>query len=265
MHHLRRQSISCQKLRAFTLTELLVVVAIIGVLAALVFSGIGKMRENSRSARCLSNLRQQGLAITAYAADNKGCGYPVYRDSQGPHWGAQIHVLVAGGYVTETGGDSLTDPVASTDSIFSCPSGEDDAPAFGGSMIGKQGTGPADPELQRPGRWLPDPPVQGGIHGAKLHYDSWYSWNADNVDSAALPLSAGRRINTISRPTRTIFAMDGPFALHIGYTRVSARHGSDRNLINVLFADTHVETVRIDALFDPATKNKTAAYLWTVN
>jgi len=250
---------------AFTLIELLSVIAIIGVLAALLLVGLGRLRESGRSATCLSNLRQQGVAIYAYAADHKGFGYPVYTDDKGGvHWGAQIHMLVAGGYVSEVGCDSRSDPLQSGSSIFHCPSGADDQLSTVGGVTGAQGTGPADPELDRPGRWQPDPAVTGGIPGTKTYYDSWYSWNADNVDTASLPLSPKRLLNTISRPARTILVLDGPASLHLSYTRVSSRHGANHDRINILFADDHVGTVAINDLFDPLTQKTTDAYIWTV-
>lgn len=56
---------------AFTLIELLTVVAIIGILAGIVISGISGVRKKANQVRCLSNLRQVGVAIIAYANDNK--------------------------------------------------------------------------------------------------------------------------------------------------------------------------------------------------
>lgn len=58
--------------RAFTLLELLVVVAIIALLTALVMSGLSAARSNALRANCTSNLRQFGLALTAYAGDYGG-------------------------------------------------------------------------------------------------------------------------------------------------------------------------------------------------
>jgi prepilin-type N-terminal cleavage/methylation domain-containing protein len=56
--------------RAFTLVELLVVIAIIAVLAALLFPVIGRAKESSKAAACISNLRQLGVAIQLYVQEN---------------------------------------------------------------------------------------------------------------------------------------------------------------------------------------------------
>jgi prepilin-type N-terminal cleavage/methylation domain-containing protein len=57
---------------AFTLVELLVVIAILAILAALLFPLLGSMRIKASSAVSVSNLRNIGIAIVTYAADNNG-------------------------------------------------------------------------------------------------------------------------------------------------------------------------------------------------
>jgi prepilin-type N-terminal cleavage/methylation domain-containing protein/prepilin-type processing-associated H-X9-DG protein len=56
--------------RAFTLIELLLVMAVIGILAALLLAGLHRAHESARSTFCLNNLKQWGLATHLFAGDN---------------------------------------------------------------------------------------------------------------------------------------------------------------------------------------------------
>jgi prepilin-type N-terminal cleavage/methylation domain-containing protein len=56
--------------QAFTLTELLVTVAIIGTLAALLLPALSRAKSQGRNVVCVSQLRQLGVATRLYAEDN---------------------------------------------------------------------------------------------------------------------------------------------------------------------------------------------------
>ncbi len=64
---------------AFTLLELLVVVAIIGVLASLLLPVFGRAKEAARATACVSNLHQIGIALQVYVDGNQN-RLPVMRD-----------------------------------------------------------------------------------------------------------------------------------------------------------------------------------------
>jgi prepilin-type N-terminal cleavage/methylation domain-containing protein/prepilin-type processing-associated H-X9-DG protein len=57
---------------AFTLIELLVVIAIIAILAALLLPVLSQSKSSAQSAKCMSNLRQLGIAAELYWDDNGG-------------------------------------------------------------------------------------------------------------------------------------------------------------------------------------------------
>ena len=62
----------------FTLIELLVVIAIIAILAALLLPALSTARRAAKSAACLSNLHQIGLALVLYNNDNNDGVIPSY-------------------------------------------------------------------------------------------------------------------------------------------------------------------------------------------
>jgi prepilin-type N-terminal cleavage/methylation domain-containing protein len=68
--------VKTQDQRAFSLVELLTVISIIAILAALLLSAMVSAKARSRQAACINNLRQIGLAFTGFALDHDG-KYPM--------------------------------------------------------------------------------------------------------------------------------------------------------------------------------------------
>lgn len=79
----------------FTLIELLTVIAIVGVLAAIVMASIGKVRESARRTGCASNLRQIGVLINLHAQDNRGRLPGPFWSSFGPYPNDSDRLLVS--------------------------------------------------------------------------------------------------------------------------------------------------------------------------
>jgi prepilin-type processing-associated H-X9-DG protein/prepilin-type N-terminal cleavage/methylation domain-containing protein len=71
-----------QRRHAFTLVELLVVIAIIAILAALLIPAVQSVRAAAQSTQCQNNLRQLGLAVIEYRDQNGA--YPQYRAEYPP-------------------------------------------------------------------------------------------------------------------------------------------------------------------------------------
>jgi prepilin-type N-terminal cleavage/methylation domain-containing protein len=100
---------------AFTLVELLVVITIIGLLAALLLTALSSARAQTRRTVCLNNLRQLNQGMRMYCDDSQDTS----PNTEGAIFGTQAwsrYRELMRGYVD---GD---DKPSSRDKIFACPS-----------------------------------------------------------------------------------------------------------------------------------------------
>ena len=72
-----------ERSRGFTLIELLVVIAVIALLMGILLPALGKAKKQGQAVRCLSNLKQIGVATYLYAQDNETM---IPRDETDGHW-----------------------------------------------------------------------------------------------------------------------------------------------------------------------------------
>ena len=66
------RSTSTRRDAGFSLIEVIVVIGIIAILVALLLPTIARAREQAKTVKCLAQLRQVGVALTAYAVNNRG-------------------------------------------------------------------------------------------------------------------------------------------------------------------------------------------------
>ncbi|MCM8529722.1 MAG: prepilin-type N-terminal cleavage/methylation domain-containing protein, partial [Lentisphaeraceae bacterium] len=62
----------------FTLLELLIVISIIGILISILLPALAKTRTKVKSAVCINNLKQVGIASSIYVQDNDGINVPSF-------------------------------------------------------------------------------------------------------------------------------------------------------------------------------------------
>ncbi len=82
---------------AFTLTELLVVIAVVGILAALLLTAVSKAKAQGQRIQCVNNVRQLGIVMSLFVTDHQA--YPLavnpdFRTGSYPDFWSTWHVAL---------------------------------------------------------------------------------------------------------------------------------------------------------------------------
>ena len=223
-----------QILRGFTLIELLTVIAVVGILAAILIPSVGKVRTNALRAESASNLRQVFAACGLYSNDNNltllnswiGANEELGR-AQG-NWCKQ---LLEGGYLSDSG------------------SGWRHQQKVLGSPIQRREASAVT---------IDKTPPRYGTYGMNWVLNGV---SKDNKSSGQLPMSR------LLAPGRTLYISEGNLSDGDQWFGVSVSPGSPPNntdgIVTFVYADGHIGQMPIEEF--PAEKGEKYSeswYLW---
>ena len=198
--------------RGFAMTDLLVVLAVLSVLAAIVLPMVARSRSETRLQQCIGNLQQVNRAVLLYAEESRGT-LPFLNPSPQPggwwHYKEQVK-----GHLGFSG------PPSPDEKVFGCP------------MDRGYGDGG---ETNMPFRT-----------SKKYNYTSY---NLNSVNLPGVPNIAGWQVSVVKEPSRTLLTMEwtahAPLSWHRSRTgKANAPFYNDAESV-VGFVDGHVSFVPI--------------------
>ncbi|AKC83511.1 hypothetical protein IMCC26134_13330 [Verrucomicrobia bacterium IMCC26134] len=203
-------------IKGFTLIELLTVIAIIGILAAIIIPTVGKVRESAKKAQCVSNLKQIGMTIGLYLNENKNM-MPFSADDTSTGWDqykAPLPLLTR----STANLDRKAYDNPETNHIFNCPSDKNFFRTYVSNaqfMIQR---------ISNPGKTMPY---------TKIPSPSTKIIITDSEPPAVIPADP-----TLANGDPGPFAVNNNAGDYL--TKMGSRHGGKAN---ALYADFHVNTI----------------------
>lgn len=240
----------------FSLIELLVVVAIIAILAAILFPVFAQAREKARQTSCLSNLKQLGAGLAMYVIDAEG--YP--------------QMSAPSNQVPRTKWPDLLWPYVKNHQVFGCPSADprlwaksfthDPRQTFGGYGYNYQYLGNSrfpftarDAEIAAPAETVALSDTLG-VNGAPVGQVPGGTAGQYVIDP---PLVSARR----SRPgggDDTGYGAGGECGGPFGCRAIPGERHSEQ--VSVAFADGHAKALRLAAMDDADRDGQADNGLW---
>jgi prepilin-type N-terminal cleavage/methylation domain-containing protein/prepilin-type processing-associated H-X9-DG protein len=196
---------------AFTLTELLVVISIIGLLMAILMPSFGAIREMGRSTDCKNNLQILTAAVMQYSWNAVNKDYLPMGAYGGGTWAT---LLLKGHLVDPPPLSNSASAVLPGRSVFRCPAGQ------GSEVDGANAQ------------------ASGDANRPFLH--NWYGANgASGGDPNKYLMNLNRSVQTsnVTRKGQTIMLYDGVGLHDVKAAKVTSRHMGTKT--NVAFLDAH--------------------------
>ena len=229
----------------FTLTELLVVIAVIGLLAGLGIPAVNRGLDASKAAGCANNLKQMGIAVQRFASENNGYllkswfnqgpNFPTENDLSGGYpaadWAGWDRVVLDYLEMGSVGADGKRVYTEKTASLCRCPADKTKGNVFSNYLVGV-----------------------GAIPNS-------YRFNASMQEVGQ---ERGVKMVALSSPSKLILVVDGVWKSyhHVRLTdavdvgKVSKSNSNNvattrhSGAANYLFADGHVERLKWSETWD---------------